>query len=168
MTGFTHIVLYLPNMFSCFSEFGILFLGLWLHNTRIFLIDRAFPRSNFCLPCPSNLTSPVTIKLPNPSLRPSPAVISNSSERSPAGSDLNEKTRFLASLRNDSGGGIMAFTLREQRDFSLRSTAGKRNDRWWLTSRPSPAVISTSGRDLMQPSSAPNPAGSCARTGRPG
>jgi len=53
--------------------------------------------------------------------------------RSPAG-----KTRFLASLRNDSGGGISAFALPGTPGF----LASLRNDR-------SKAVISTAGRDLL-------------------
>jgi len=66
-------------------------------------------------------------------------------------------TRFLASLRNDSGGGIMAFALPGTTRFlaSLDMTG--------LSSRPSPTVMATNGRDLMQPSSAPRKASSATR-----
>ena len=70
------------------------------------------------------------------------------------GSDLNKNTRFLASLRNDSGGIIQSFALTG----TMRFLTPLRNDRRGdchldlppLSSRPTPAVISTAGRDLKQ------------------
>ena len=142
------------------------------------LISRPSPAFSFFMFCHRNL--------PPLSSRPTPAVIST------AGRDLKqawesftaEKNRFLASLRNDSGGGVLACALSGTTGFlaSLRNDSGggilactlpgttgfpatldigkNRKDRGRMTPRPAPAVTTTcSGchRDLLRMSPRPAP-----------
>jgi len=77
-----------------------------------------------------------------------------------------DSTRFLAPLRNDSGSGITAFALSgtfPRRPFVVPCLALGLPLSHSLSCRPSPAVISTNGRDLKQPSSAPRKASSAPR-----
>ena len=110
------------------------------------------PRCHRGLPPLSSRPAPAVIAtcprchrgLPPPSSRPSPCCHLDRRERSQTGLGMDSgkaKTRFLASLRNDSGGSIPTFTLS-----GTTSTAASPCPRCHrglppLSSRPAPAVI---------------------------
>ena len=104
----------------------------------------------------SSQPNPTTSSQPSPaqSSRPTPAVISTAG-RDPVQQSTTAKnnpsqvnTRFLASLRNDSGGSLTSAALPGTSGF----ISSAQNDSAEASSRPTPAVISTAGRDPVQQS----------------
>ena len=136
----------------------------------------ACPRCHRALPPPSSRPAPAVIAtcprchrgLPPPSSRPSPCCHLDRRERSQTGLGIGSgkaKTRFLAPLRNDSGGIIKSFSLSGTLCALTTSVASPypRRHRYLPppSSRPAPAVIATyprCRRGLPPPSSLPAPA----------